>query len=156
MSFTPYQLKMAKCEFCSEFYTANSRAPILTSCGHTFCRQCVENSYIVNNVYTCYDCQEPTLIEGNGLKVNVGFLRCLEMMKLLAPETVYYQTIIPKRAEVAVDKRQQLVESITAQLTEVVFQNGNDRLARDIIKEVEQNMSDYADRIENRDNDHYS
>uniref|UniRef100_A0A7E4VI50 RING-type domain-containing protein n=1 Tax=Panagrellus redivivus TaxID=6233 RepID=A0A7E4VI50_PANRE len=155
MSALYNQQNVVKCKCCSETYTANVRAPILTSCGHTFCRQCVENIIMID-AFACFDCQELTMVDGNGLKVNVSFLRCLEMMKLLAPETLHYQPIIPKKSEVVGDRRQQLVDNITAQLTEVAFQNGNDRLARDIIKEVEQNMSDYADRIENRDSDHYS
>uniref|UniRef100_A0A7E4ZQA3 RING-type domain-containing protein n=1 Tax=Panagrellus redivivus TaxID=6233 RepID=A0A7E4ZQA3_PANRE len=114
-------LEAAKCIICLETYTEFTHAPILTACGHAFCRECVEKA-TVNHVFQCFECRKITLCD-TGLKVNINMLQCLQAMNLLAPEDPVAYAAALERSVIVADKNQKLVDNITMALTEYVFQN---------------------------------
>uniref|UniRef100_A0A7E4VJI7 RING-type domain-containing protein n=1 Tax=Panagrellus redivivus TaxID=6233 RepID=A0A7E4VJI7_PANRE len=136
--------EMAKCIICLETYTEYIRAPILTSCGHAFCRECVKKA-TVNHVFKCFECREMTLCE-SGLKINISVLQCLQMMNLLAPEdSIAHLTAWEKSNFVVVDEKQKLVDNITMALTAYVIETGDEYScindANDILQTAEYNVT---------------
>lgn len=65
-----------RCSVCLELYTD----PVSTSCGHTFCKRCIEKYWDSTEVCRCPLCKE-TFYKRPELRINISFREVVELFK---------------------------------------------------------------------------
>ncbi|KAE9554922.1 hypothetical protein FO519_001887 [Halicephalobus sp. NKZ332] len=78
---------IARCGICLEQYSKQKRAPVVTPCGHAFCRLCV-SKICKGRVIICPVCREVTMFGFSQLGRDVSFIELLEKNNLLADDDV--------------------------------------------------------------------
>uniref|UniRef100_A0A7E4VU34 RING-type domain-containing protein n=2 Tax=Panagrellus redivivus TaxID=6233 RepID=A0A7E4VU34_PANRE len=75
----PEIMEICKCVICLEKYNKSYRAPVSASCGHTFCKRCV-NRVISFKTFSCCVCRRVTFLGSSDMSKNLTILTLLEKM----------------------------------------------------------------------------